>query len=98
MDGIVPVELAARIRLELTTEDVMSRTIKTLIDDTIDDELPIMEPSMMDMSGETFDLLHECMDVMHEFDVLDHAFTMRLFLAQSEAVDREIADMLAAPR
>ena len=96
MDGIVPVELAARIRLELTTEYVMSMTIKTVLAEAVD--AAEEEPSMMDMSRETFDLLHECMDVMHEFDVLDHAFTMRLFLAQSEAVDREIDDMLAAPR
>ena len=96
MDGIVPVELAARIRLELTTEYVMSMTIKTVLAEAVD--AAEEEPSMMDMSRETFDLLHECMDVMHEFDVLEHALTMRRFLAQSEAVDREIDDMLAAPR
>ena len=98
MGSIDPVELAILVCAELAAGAVMSWTIKTLIEDAIDDESPIMEPSMMDMSRETFDFLHECMDVMHEFDVLDHAFTMRRFLAQSEAVDREIEEMLAAPR
>ncbi len=97
MAGTVPVELAARIRLELTTEYVMSMTIKSLIEDTVDDESPFMEPSMMDMSPETFDFLHECMTVLHQADLALHTADMRCFLAQSEAVDREIAEMLATP-
>ncbi len=96
MDCIDSVELAALIHEEPTTEAVMTYTMKSILADAIDDA---EEVSMADMSRETFDLLHECMDVVHQADLEVHAVTrtMRRFLVQAEAVDREIDEMLAAP-
>ncbi len=89
-------DLAARIKLELTVGAVMSFTIKSLMAEATDDA-ELDEPSMVDMSRETFDFLHECRTLLHRADLALHTVDMHRFLAQSGAVDREITEMLATP-